>query len=62
MKDLKNVYNHISVFLAKENKKFQITKIGHGARSREYIGTVDWLADAGIINICYCLSILRNCH
>lgn len=58
MKDLKNVYiyNHISVFLAKENKKFQITKIGHGARSREYIGTVDWLADAGIINICYCLS------
>jgi len=53
---IKNVYNHISVFLAKENKKFQITKIGHGARSREYIGTVDWLADAGIINICYCLS------
>lgn len=53
---VKNVYNHISTFLAKENKKFQITKVAHGARSREYIGTVDWLADAGIVNVCYCLN------
>lgn len=27
-----------------------------GARNREYIGTVDWLKDAGIINICYNLA------
>lgn len=53
---VKNVYNHISVFLSKENKKFQITKVAHGARSREYIGTVDWLNDAGIVNVCYCLE------
>lgn len=53
---IKNIYNHISVFIAKENKRYQITKVAPGARNREYIGTVDWLNDAGIINICYCLE------
>ena len=53
---VKNVYNHISTFLAKENKRYQITKIATGARNREYVGTVDWLKDAGIINVCYCLE------
>ena len=53
---IKNIYNHISVFLAKENKRYQITKIAPNARNREYIGTVDWLNDAGIINVCYCLE------
>ena len=53
---IKNIYNHISTFLAKENKKFQISKVASGARSRNYAGTVDWLADAGIVNVCYCLS------
>ncbi|MBR4582668.1 MAG: ATP-binding protein [Bacteroidales bacterium] len=53
---IKNVYRNIPVFLAKENKKFQVTKVATHARSREYIGCVDWLNDAGIINICYCLS------
>lgn len=53
---IKNIYNHIPVFLAKENKKFQITKIASGARNREYVGTVDWLNDAGIINQCFCLN------
>lgn len=53
---VKNIYNHIPIFLAKENKKYQISKIAAGARNREYVGTIDWLADAGIINICYCLD------
>lgn len=51
-----NVYNKIPVFLGNENKKFQISKVEHGARNREYIGTVDWLNNAGIINVCYCLE------
>ena len=34
------VYNHISTFLAKTSKKYQITKIAKGARNREYIGAV----------------------
>jgi uncharacterized protein len=53
---VKNIYKHIPVFLAKENKRFQITKVSPGARNREYVGTVDWLRDAGIINVCYCLE------
>lgn len=51
-----NVYRKIPVFLGNENKKFQISKIEDGARSREYIGTVEWLNRAGIINVCYCLE------
>ena len=51
-----NVYRKIPVFLGNENKKFQISKVENGARNREYIGTIDWLNNAGIINVCYCLE------
>ena len=51
-----NVYRKIPVFLGRENKKFQISKVGHGARSREYAGTVEWLDNAGIVNVCYCMA------
>ena len=54
---VKAVYNHISTFLAKENKRFLITKIGQNARNRDYVGCVEWLADAGVINVCYCLNL-----
>lgn len=53
---VKAVYNHISTFLAKENKRFQITRIARNARNRDYIGCVEWLADAGVVNICHCLN------
>jgi predicted AAA+ superfamily ATPase len=52
---VKAIYNHISTFLAKENKRFQISKIASNARNREYVGSVEWLVDAGVINPCYCL-------
>lgn len=54
-----NVYSHISTFLAKENKKFQISKVGVHARSRDYAGVVEWLKNAGIVNVCYCLNSLE---
>lgn len=54
---IKNIYDNLSIFLAKENKKFQISKVAKSARNRDYIGTVDWLKDAGIVNICYCLDL-----
>lgn len=54
---VKAVYNHISTFLAKENKRFQITKIAKNARNRDYVGCVEWLADAGVINVCYCMNL-----
>ncbi|MBQ5403611.1 MAG: ATP-binding protein [Bacteroidales bacterium] len=53
---LLNVFNHIPVQLARENKKFQISKVASGARFKDYFGCVEWLADAGIINVCRCLN------
>ena len=53
-----NAFNSIPLQLAKENKKFQYSKIAKGARSRDYVGVVEWLYDAGIINICKCLNVL----
>ena len=50
------VYKNIPVFLGNENKKYQITKIQDGARNREYVGVLDWLDRAGIVNICYSLE------
>lgn len=51
-----NVYRKIPVFLGKDNKKFQISKVSHGARNRDYVGVVEWLENAGIINVCYCME------
>ncbi len=51
-----NVFNSIPVQLAKENKKFQVSKIENGARFRDYRGCTEWLVDAGIVNVCYCLN------
>ena len=51
-----NVFQHIPVQLAKDNKKFQISKVASGARFRDYRGCIEWLNDAGMVNICYCLN------
>ena len=51
-----NVYRKIPAFLGRDNKKFQISKVAHGARNRDYVGTVDWLDNAGIVNICHCME------
>ena len=51
-----NVFEQIPVQLAKDNKKFQISKVAKGARFKDYRGCIEWLRDAGIIRICYCLN------
>lgn len=51
-----NVYRNIPYFLGKESKRYQITKITKGARTREYVGAFEWLSNAGIVNMCYCLN------
>ena len=51
-----NCYRKIPAFLGNENKKFQISKIADGARNREYVGVVEWLANAGIVNISYLME------
>lgn len=54
-----DAYKKIKIFLGNDNKKFQITKLKGGARNREYIGVIDWLDRAGIINISYSLNHLE---
>ena len=51
-----SVYRNVPAQLEKENKKFQLSKIDKKARSREYMGCITWLEDAGEISICYCLN------
>ena len=51
-----SVYRNVPAQLAKENKKFQLSKIDKKARSREYMGCITWLEDAGVISKCYCLN------
>ena len=58
-----NIYRKIPVFLGKENKKFQISKVSKNARNRDYIGTVEWLDNAGIINISgYQVKVILMCR
>ena len=51
-----NVFRKIAPQLAKENKKFQISKVASGARFKDYRGCIEWLEDAGLINVAYCLN------
>lgn len=51
-----SVYRSVPAQLAKENKKFQLSKVDKKARSREYMGCIDWLKDAGVVSVCYCLE------
>ena len=55
---VENMYLHVASQLGKDNPKFQITKLGHGARANQYEGCAQWLSDAGVVNICYCLNSL----
>ena len=55
---VENMYLHVASQLGKDNPKFQITKLGHGARANQYEGCAQWLADAGVVNVGYCLNSL----
>ena len=50
-----NVFQQIPVQLAKDNKKFQISRVAPGARFKDYRGCLEWMQDPGIIYVCYCL-------
>ncbi len=50
---IRECFNSIPKQLAKENKKFQYSKIKPGGRSENYLGSLQWLEDAGIICRCY---------
>ena len=50
---IRECFNSIPKQLAKENKKFQYGKVNTGGRSKTYLGSLQWLEDAGIICRCY---------
>ncbi|MCM1125920.1 MAG: AAA family ATPase [Lachnospiraceae bacterium] len=51
-----NIFRQIPLQLAKNNKKFQISKVAAGARFKDYRGCIEWLEDTGIINVCHCMK------
>ncbi len=67
---LASVFRSVPFQLGKENKKFQISKVSSGAKFESYRGTLEWLEDAGIVNICRALqtpnlplrgNVVENC-
>ena len=51
--NIRECFESIPKQLAKENKKFQYSVIKKGGRSSQYIGSIQWLEDAGIVRRCY---------
>lgn len=50
---IRECFNSIPKQLAKDNKKFQYNKVKPGGRSDTYLGSLQWLENAGIICRCY---------
>lgn len=46
-------FESIPMQLAKENKKFQYSVVKKGGRASQYLGSIQWLEDAGIVRRCY---------
>ena len=58
---IEEVFDSIPSQLAKENKKFQYSKIkNQKGRSSEYREAIQWLVDAGIVSQCFNLSSLES--
>lgn len=54
---IRECFDSIPVQLAKENKKFQYSVIRKSGRSSQYLGSLQWIEDAGIIQRCYNTTI-----
>ncbi len=50
---IRECFESIPKQLAKENKKFQYSVVRKGGRSSQYIGSIQWLEDAGLVQRCY---------
>ncbi|MBR3526113.1 MAG: ATP-binding protein [Lachnospiraceae bacterium] len=55
---INRVFGSIPAQLAKENKKFTYAMLEKKGRSENYQAAIQWLCDAGIVNLCYNLSNL----
>ncbi len=54
---IKECFRSIPKQLAKENKKFQYSVIKKGSTAANYVGSLQWIEDAGIICRCHNLTI-----
>ena len=54
----KACFNSIPGQLAKENKKFIYRQFDKNGKTSKYEGSINWLIDAGIVNICNNLKLL----
>jgi len=54
---IRECFESIPRQLSKENKKFTYSMVRKGGRSKDYVGCLQWIEDAGIIRRCYNLSI-----
>lgn len=54
---IRECFESIPTQLAKENKKFQYSVVKKGGRASQYMGSIQWLEDAGIVQRCYNTSI-----
>ena len=50
---IRECFESIPKQLAKENKKFQYSVVRKGGRASQYIGSIQWLEDAGLVQRCY---------
>lgn len=54
---IRECFESIPKQLARDNKKFQFSLIKKTARSNQYIGSLQWLEDTGLIRRCYNLTL-----
>lgn len=50
---IRECFESIPKQLAKDNKKFQYSVVRKGGRSSQYISSIQWLEDAGLVKRCY---------
>ena len=55
----KACFDSLPAQLAKDNKKFMFSVVEKKGSSRKYLGSINWLIDAGIVNICKNVTALE---
>lgn len=54
---IRECFESIPRQLSRDNKKFTYSVVKKGGRSKDYISSLQWIEDAGIVRKCYNLSI-----
>nr|MCR4716420.1 ATP-binding protein [Lachnospiraceae bacterium] len=53
---VRKCYDAVPIQLAKELKKFQYSTVEKGQTRRKYGGSIQWLKDSSLVNVCYNVS------